>query len=208
MDKINYAGAMRGIGIPRRHFAITNLDWNGEDKEQYNIISAFAKFGAKVRDNGYGLIIRGPYGTGKSYAASYVMKMAMYRLFNHPHDAVQDALYISATDFVKAVLRNDHETEDRATNGRILVLDDLGKESRNLQNDSGWAASILTNLVKYRTEHMLHTIITTNLSRDQLLHRYTEYFEEATRATMLHLQLKETKRSADAMHEAAFSDFQ
>ena len=45
----------------------------------------------------------------------------------------------------------------------LLVLDDLGKERK-----TDWTKSVLYDVINYRYEHMLPTIITTNLSADDI----------------------------------------
>jgi DNA replication protein DnaC len=193
---------IKSIGIPKKHWGAANMHFcDGDDKYAYDIIRSFACYPDKVRDNGYGLFIHGDYGTGKTHAACYCLIQAMYRLFEYDTDAKFDGgcFFVSAADYVQSVLQKDHDVIRRAEMAKVLVLDDLGKESRNYTNESGWAISVLVNLVKKRSEQMQHTIATTNLMPDEVISRYSEYLEEAIRDNMVHIVLRVIKRSDESL---------
>jgi DNA replication protein DnaC len=131
----------------------------------------------------------------------------MYRLFEYDTDAKFDGgcFFVSAADYVQSVLQKEQDVVRRAEMAKVLVLDDLGKESRNYTNESGWAISVLVNLVKKRAEQLQHTIVTTNLMPDEVISRYSEYLEEAIRDNMIHIVLRVIKRDDGALSNYAIS---
>jgi DNA replication protein DnaC len=109
------------------------------------------------------LLLEGTYGCGKTHLAAAI---ANERLTHG--DTV---LFITSPDLLDH-LRGAYaptsevtydELFDRVRNTRLLVLDDLGVE-----NPSQWAQEKLFQLLNYRYNHNLPTVITTNCDIDDL----------------------------------------
>jgi DNA replication protein DnaC len=112
--------------------------------------------------NGW-LVLEGTYGCGKTHLAAAVANRRL------EHD--ESVLFITAPDLLDH-LRMTYgpssevgydEMFDKLRNVALLVLDDLGVE-----NPSAWAQEKLFQLLNYRYNHQLPTIITTNTDLDLL----------------------------------------
>jgi DNA replication protein DnaC len=109
------------------------------------------------------LVLEGTYGCGKTHLAAAVANARI--------EQDENVLFITAPDLLDH-LRTTYgptadigydEMFDRLRNIPLLVLDDLGVE-----NPSPWAQEKLFQLLNYRYNHKLPTIITTNTDLDLL----------------------------------------
>lgn len=109
------------------------------------------------------LLLEGTYGCGKTHLAAAVSNARLER--------EENVLFITAPDLLDH-LRTTYgptsdigydEMFDRMRNVRLMVLDDLGVE-----NPSPWAQEKLFQLLNYRYNQRLPTIITTNTDLDLL----------------------------------------
>lgn len=121
----------------------------------------------KFRD--YGIFLFGKSGAGKTYFASAMV--------NYLLDKGKRACFITATEFFELMAnysysfyRDKKELQDRidfVRNVDFLVIDDLGNEISNKNNNS-----FLSSLLDYRFEKSLNTVITSNLSEYDLAEYY------------------------------------
>ncbi|MTI82527.1 MAG: AAA family ATPase [Firmicutes bacterium] len=113
-----------------------------------------------------GLLFTGPVGSGKTYLACSVVNSLLKRGQAALFMVVPDLL-----DMLKAtynVDRNDisyteQELLETAREVSLLVLDDLGAH-----NYTEWTKNKLYSIINYRLNHRLATIITTNISPEDL----------------------------------------
>lgn len=105
---------------------------------------------------GFGLYLYGDYGSGKTHAASVVLKQAAIRGYS--------CYLVQAADLAnlkinKGTFDCEQTLWDRLTNVHILVIDDIGKE-----HDSEWAQNTIVNLLRERNRRSNSiTIFTSNL---------------------------------------------
>lgn len=121
----------------------------------------------KFRD--YGIFLFGKSGAGKTYFASAMV--------NYLLDKGKRACFITATEFFELMAnysysfyRDKKKLQDRidfVRNVDFLVIDDLGNEISNKNNNS-----FLSSLLDYRFEKSLNTVITSNLSEYDLAEYY------------------------------------
>lgn len=111
--------------------------------------------------NGW-ILLQGGYGSGKTHLAAaianFAVSMGVPTLFlTVPDllDALRFAYGAEDTSF--------EERFDQIRNAKLLVLDDFGT-----QNATGWAQEKLFQIVNYRYINKLSTVITTNLSLDEI----------------------------------------
>nr|DAQ40585.1 MAG TPA: Replicative helicase [Bacteriophage sp.] len=109
------------------------------------------------------VVFQGEPGTGKSHLA-----FAIVRALSDKTKEI--AIFINVTDLlmkIKADFKQEEYLVNKIATAKYLVLDDLGMEK-----ESEWSSSILYNILNKRA----NTIVTTNLTGDQLEKRYGEPF--------------------------------
>ena len=110
------------------------------------------------------LFITGGVGTGKTHLAAALAQYCM------EHGVV--VKFGNITDILNSMKRaftKDDDVMSEIESVPLLVLDDLGKE-----RNSEWVQETLYSIINYRYEHMLSTVITTNLSIPELQGRLGE----------------------------------
>lgn len=98
------------------------------------------------------LLLLGPTGRGKSFAATWVV-------------AELGAAWIAATECRVA---GWDDLRPKAVAARVLVLDDLGREATD------WSARELADVLELRHNRGRPTVVTSNLPTKRLLERYGE----------------------------------
>lgn len=110
------------------------------------------------------LVLRGDPGSGKTCAAAYWLAL---RGAKHPHVKTLDPLFLTASRIARTSSYDDAALT-RIELAEKLVVDDLGAE---YHDEKGSFASKLDAIMDARYEHLLPTIITTNLSHDDFKKR-------------------------------------
>jgi len=111
--------------------------------------------------NGW-LLLSGGYGCGKTHLAASVANFAV--------GMGVPTLFLTVPDLLDT-LRFSYNSEDTSfeerfdeiRNAKLLVLDDFGT-----QNATGWAQEKLFQIINYRYINKLSTVVTTNLSLDEI----------------------------------------
>ena len=111
--------------------------------------------------NGW-LLLQGGYGSGKTHLAAAVANFVV--------DMGVPTLFLTVPDLLDA-LRFAYGSEDttfeerfeQIRSAKLLVLDDFGT-----QNATGWAQEKLFQIINYRYINKLATVVTTNLSLDEI----------------------------------------
>ncbi|MBC2725384.1 ATP-binding protein [Desulfosporosinus sp.] len=111
--------------------------------------------------HGLGLLFTGPVGSGKTYLAAAIanelMKLEKKVLFLVVPDLLDELRATYKSDV------NELDLLDTARSIPILVLDDLGAH-----NYTDWTRNRLYSIINYRLNEQLPTIITSNLSLDEM----------------------------------------
>ncbi|SPF50088.1 IstB-like ATP binding family protein [Candidatus Desulfosporosinus infrequens] len=111
--------------------------------------------------HGLGILFTGPVGSGKTYLAASIA--------NELIEAQLQVLFLVVPDLLDE-LRASYKSEvnemdllDTARTIPILILDDLGAH-----NYTDWTRNRLYSIINYRMNELLPTVITSNLSLDEM----------------------------------------
>ena len=112
--------------------------------------------------------IQGPVGSGKTIQAAFLCLEAKKRKYLEVTD--REILFITVSEFLNMikVSYSDPESDeqlilDRYSEAEFLVLDDFGPE-----RSTDWAMALLYLLINRRYENLLDTVITSNLTLEEL----------------------------------------
>lgn len=162
------------MGVPKRFVNKTISDFNTYGKKSLKSVKSFIKdyidnIDDNIEDN-KGICFIGSNGVGKSYLSCIILKEA----YRHRYSCrrVTFSSYISAYTESWGANKSDRdllETElyEKYKGVEFLVLEEIGKEI-----DSKIAKPILEDLLRYREEHGLLTIMCTNLTPDTIKELY------------------------------------
>jgi len=166
-----------------QHARIPPLYWNAELPES----GALSRYADKLQNNlkaGIGLLMLGPNGVGKTFAACALAKKAL--------EYTARVLYIPAPDLVQAYIHewpfDDDVTMATAFRTRhLLLIDDIGQEYRG--SGSGYSEQQMVNLIRYRITYRRATVLTTNMNTDQLKETYGPGFASLLQQGMVNIMM-------------------
>lgn len=167
------AASAMGNLIEKQNFDNFDLKCYKDDpkaEERMTAILAMAKnyvknFGGKRES----LLLIGPTGTGKTHISTAIAGELIHKGYDVIYDSAQNIL----SDFEADRFRNSYGREesrsDKYLECTLLIIDDLGTEFSNQ-----FTLSTLYNLLNTRQNRGLATIISTNLSPDELAKKYED----------------------------------
>lgn len=141
----------------------TFSNFNSENKERaYGICMRTAESIAKGEKKS--LILMGNVGTGKTHLAAsianYCMEHGVVTKFGNITDIFQS---------LRNAFTKDEDILGEVKSVPLLVLDDLGKEYT-----TEWTNETIYSIINYRYEHMLSTVVTTNLTLAEMQEKIGE----------------------------------
>lgn len=162
------------MGVPKRFCDKTIKDFKTYGKKSLSDIKTFVSdYIDHIDDNmtdNRGICFIGSNGVGKSYLSCIILREA----YRHRYSCrrVTFSSYISAYTESWGASKNErdvleNELYEKYKGVEFLVLEEIGKEI-----DSKIAKPILEDLLRYREEHGLVTLICTNLTPDTLKDLY------------------------------------
>lgn len=168
---------MDGAGIPPRHQEAhlkrnCGALWNYEEKRTaLSLAQELVENGHILqRDRKrYCLLIKGDFGTGKTWLATATFKEMLWRersgLWTKYWAFIGDIQDTYGTD------RSTMNTRRKYQHTPVLMLDDIG----DLQNDETQDRRYnLFKVLDHRNDHLLPTIMTTNLGKARLIEQFGE----------------------------------
>lgn len=137
------------------------------------------------------LLLQGGYGCGKTHLAASVANFAV--------SMGVPTLFLTVPDLLD-MLRFSYNNEDitfeerfeEIRSARLLVLDDFGTH-----NATPWAQEKLFQIINYRYINQLATVVTTNLSLDEIEARIRSRLQDPELVTAVRIQATDYRRPSD-----------
>ena len=154
------------LGLPRFQemtFDAFNDSGAATDREQLENLRALLVCARQYAEEPHGwLLFQGPSGTGKTHLAAAIANARL--VGGHP---VQFVITPDLLDYLRAAYSPDSKTRydkvfEMIRTSPFLVLDDLGSHS-----GTPWAEEKLFQILNYRYNAKLPTVVTTNLTLEQ-----------------------------------------
>lgn len=141
------------------------------DKEAFDACSRYANDPMIMERKRNGLLIVGGYGTGKTHLAAATSNALIGK-----GKPVLFGTFISHLENLRQEFDNTSQRTylSKMKVTPVLVIDDLGKEKK-----SEWTRQVLFDVINYRYEHLLPTIITTNLASEDNFDALANHVEGA-----------------------------
>ena len=152
------------------NFDLNCYSYDQKVMEKMKMILAMAKnyvrdFATR-KDN---LLLIGPTGTGKTHISTAIARELIHEGYDVIYDSTQNILSDFEADRFRSSYGREETKADKYLDCTLLIIDDLGTEFSN-----GFTLATIYNLLNARQNKGLATIISTNLSPDELARKYED----------------------------------
>ncbi len=167
----NIASSGMGKLIEKQSFDNFNLEWYaGSDEElgrmQRNVDTA-KSYATRFGTHSENLLLIGKTGTGKTHVSTAIAKAVIQKGFSVLYDSAQNIVSAYENDRFRNAYSQTEPEATKFTECELLIIDDLGTEFI-----TQFTVSCLYNLINTRANRGLCTIISTNLSAEELASKY------------------------------------
>ena len=167
------AASAMGRLIERQSFDNFDLSVYSYDQKVYERMKAiltmaknYVRDFSKKQEN---LLLIGPTGTGKTHISTSIAGALIHEGYDVIYDSTQNIISDFEADRFKSNYGREESRSEKYLECRLLIIDDLGTEFSN-----AFTVSTLYNLLNTRQNKGLPTIISTNLSPDELARKYED----------------------------------
>ena len=162
--------------LEKSTFERFSLDYYKSDPRAFqqmeNILTACKDYAARFRSNSSSLLFRGPTGLGKTHLSLAIAGKAIEKGYGVVYGSAQSfAVALERERFDRGGPDSPGDTNSQLVSCDLLILDDLGTEF-----PSQYVNAALYNIVNTRMLAGKPTIISTNLSMQELEQRYSQRF--------------------------------
>ena len=164
------------------------FDFNDNVRQQILLISEWLT----AEHSEFGLLLCGGCGTGKSTFANVIAKLInSLELIVDPNANIIEKYEIQTYQAPElAVLcRSNHNAWKQICNQRMLIIDDLGTEPKEVSEYSNVLYPIV-ELLQIRYEKQLFTVVTTNLTPEQFREKYGDRIADRMNEMMVKVVFK------------------
>lgn len=166
-----------GIGLMYQRYSWADAKYVSE--KNLDEVVLYNNMADRYVDAGYGLLLTGTKGTGKSLVAAQVLKNLLLRGYS--------GYYTTFASLIGSFTSGWKDDEDRdwfvksIRNTQVLVVDDIGREHRQRISDqsggtkqvpTALAESAIDEVLRHRVASSMPTIITTNFTEAELYAGY------------------------------------
>ncbi len=169
--RMNIESSGMGKLIEKQSFDNLDLEWYRTSEEDYKrmahnvkVAREFAENFGKGADN---LLLIGSTGTGKTHLSTAIAREVIARGFDVLYDSAQNIIAAFEDDRFRSGYGQHESASEKYLECDLLIVDDLGTEFVNQ-----FTVSCLYNLINSRQNKGLSTIISTNLSAEELAGKY------------------------------------
>ena len=120
----------------------------------------------KRKDN---LLLIGPTGTGKTHISTAIARDLIHKGYDVIYDSTQNIISDFEADRFRSGYGREESCSDKYLECTLLIIDDLGTEFSNQ-----FTLATIYNLLNSRQNKGLATIISTNLSPEELARKYED----------------------------------
>ena len=171
--KERIAASAMGNLIHRQSFDNFDLEVYAYDKSVYEKMKtnlAVAKgYVANFGKNAENLLLIGKTGTGKTHISTAIAREMIHKGYDVIYDSAQNIISDFEDDRFRSGYGNYESRSEKYLDCSLLIIDDLGTEFTNQ-----FTVSTLYNLLNSRQNRGLSTVISTNLSPDELAAKYED----------------------------------
>ncbi len=169
----NIRSSGMGSLIERQSFDNFSLERYKENPDEYTRMqhnfTVCREFAEGFKRGSGDLLFFGKTGTGKTHLSTAIAKTVIERGFEVLYDSAQNIVAAFETDRFKSGYGPYEPKGNKYLECDLLILDDLGTEFVNQ-----FTVSCLYNLLNTRQNKGLSTIISTNLSPEELARKYED----------------------------------
>ena len=158
--------------IGREYHDICLKDFDGPDTDK--VVPVTQEYINNFENNfhfGLGITFTGPFGTGKTFAMTCVLKELIKQ--------GEDVYFITFEELINIWGKSWHDDEAkrllerRLKTASVLGLDELRTDPRNA---GGFLANGLDSVIRHRTSNLLPTLVTTNMNREDELDQFGKVY--------------------------------
>lgn len=167
------AASAMGRLIETQSFENFDLEKYSYDQRVYERMKAilamaknYVRDFSKKQEN---LLLIGPTGTGKTHISTAIAGALIHEGYDVIYDSTQNIICDFESDRFRNSYGKEEPKSEKYMDCRLLIIDDLGTEFTN-----SFTVSTLYNLLNTRQNKGLATIISTNLSPDELARKYED----------------------------------
>ena len=152
------------------NFDLGHYSYDQKVYEKMRMILAMAKNYVKDFKTSKGnLLLIGPTGTGKTHISTAIARELIHQGYDVIYDSTQNIISDFESDRFKSGYSKGESLSDKYLECTLLIIDDLGTEFSNQ-----FTVATIYNLLNTRLNRGLATVISTNLSPDELARKYED----------------------------------
>lgn len=186
-----------GVGL--NYQRLSWLDGDGIEAGAVKVSREYISIGFEAVNAGLGMLLWGTRGTGKTMLSSLIAKAFLA-------DGVA-AYFTTFPELLSSLMSSWNSTEDKrwfhlkVRSAPLLIVDDVGREMKQRRAVSGVGMKdfntatsefAIESVLRHRLANSLPTIITTNLSIDDLADHYGQHFRSLLTEAALAYEFKGT----------------